>query len=249
MTITIIHVEVKQIVEEEVLHYKEVTKSDNTLAKGKTKIKTQGENGLQKNTIEVTYKNGVEVSRKTVSEEIVKKPVDKVTLVGTYVAPAKKPSTGSGGSGSKPSSGGNSNSGGSSSKPDYSTDDSGKLTKVPSTSEIHSAGSLYEHKKAPAPASSIIKKTMVMNSITAYTHTGNRTATGVWPKMGTIAADPKQIPYGTKIYVPGYGYGRIEDTGSNRHDADYYCIDLFMETKSECTTWGRKRNWKIYILG
>ncbi|MEG2213524.1 MAG: G5 domain-containing protein, partial [Clostridiales bacterium] len=36
---------------------------------------------------------------------------------------------------------------------------------------------------------------------TAYTATGNRTATGTWPKVGTIAVDPKYIPLGTKVYI------------------------------------------------
>ena len=54
--------------------------------------------------------------------------------------------------------------------------------------------------------------------------------------------------YKRQLYIPGYGYGRVEDTGSNKHDAGTYCLDLFMETKQECKTWGVKRNVKIYIL-
>lgn len=101
--------------------------------------------------------------------------------------------------------------------------------------------------KKPAPDESIIAKTVVINHITAYTHTGNRTATGTWPKIGTIAADPKRFPYGTKVYVPGYGYGRIEDTGGFRDEARTV-FDLFMDTKSDCIRWGRHRNVKVYIL-
>ena len=48
---------------------------------------------------------------------------------------------------------------------------------------------------------------------TGYTHTGSRTATGTYPRRGTIAVDPDVIPLGTKLYVPGYGYGVAEDTG------------------------------------
>lgn len=242
MSINVIEVETKTITEQETLYYKELTKNDSSLAKGKTKLQTAGKNGVQENTIEITYKNGVEISRKTVSEKVISEPVDQVTLVGTYEAPkaTPKPSTSKPSSTKKPSTSGDS-------KPSYSTDDDGKLTSVPSVNEIHS-GTLYEHKNVPAPASSIIKKTLVINRMTAYTHTGNRTATGTWPKIGTVAADPKQIPYGTKLYIPGYGYGRVEDTGSNKHDAGTYCLDLFMETKQECMNWGVKRNVKIYIL-
>ncbi len=79
---------------------------------------------------------------------------------------------------------------------------------------------------------------------TAYTHTGNRTATGVYPKRGTVAVDPKVIPYGTRLYIPGYGVGVAQDTGGsivgNR-------IDLFYETSREAYAWGMRRV-TIYIL-
>lgn len=40
-----------------------------------------------------------------------------------------------------------------------------------------------------------------------------RTYTGTPVKQGTIAVDPRAIPLGTRIYVPGYGFGRAEDVG------------------------------------
>ena len=117
---------------------------------------------------------------------------------------------------------------------------------MPSVDEIHQ-GNLYEHGQAAPPASSIIAKTTVIDKITAYTHTGNATSTGTYPRIGTIAADPKRFPYGTKVYVPGYGYGRIEDTGGFR-DKDYTQFDLFMDTEKDCRNWGVKKSWKVYIL-
>jgi len=244
MSINVIDVEVKTVTEKETLYYKETTKNDSELAKGKTRVATKGVNGVQENTIRIVYKNGVEVSRTIVEEKVVKAPVDEVVLIGTYVEP-KKDTGGKPASPSKP--GSTSKPGSSDTGKNNSKDDEGKLTTVPSVSQIHS-GTLYEHKNVPPPASSIIKKTLVIDKVTAYTHTGNRTATGTWPKIGTIAADPKQISYGTKLYIPGYGYGRVEDTGSNRHAAGTYCLDLFMETRSECLKWGRKTNLKVYIL-
>lgn len=65
--------------------------------------------------------------------------------------------------------------------------------------------------------------------------------------MGTIAVNPKQIPYGTRLYVEGYGYGVAEDTGAFRH-TDRFQIDLFMDTVKECLRWGRKRNVKVFVL-
>lgn len=58
-----------------------------------------------------------------------------------------------------------------------------------------------------------VSRTMVMEA-SAYTHTGNRTATGVYPQVGIIAVDPKVIPLGTRLWVEGYGYGIAGDTGS-----------------------------------
>ncbi len=81
-------------------------------------------------------------------------------------------------------------------------------------------------------------------SATAYTHTGNRTRTGTWPKVGTIAVDPRVIPLGTRLYVEGYGYGVAEDTGGAIKGNK---IDLFMETTSACYNWGR-RSVTVYIL-
>jgi 3D (Asp-Asp-Asp) domain-containing protein len=39
------------------------------------------------------------------------------------------------------------------------------------------------------------------------------TATGIKAERGIIAVDPRAIPMHTNMYVPGYGFGRAEDTG------------------------------------
>lgn len=72
---------------------------------------------------------------------------------------------------------------------------------------------------------------------TAYTYTGNNTATGVKPREGLIAVDPKVIAMGSQVYVEGYGYAIAADTGGeikgNR-------IDVFFGTLRQCIDWGRK---------
>jgi len=73
---------------------------------------------------------------------------------------------------------------------------------------------------------------------TAYTHTGHRTATGTWPSRGTIAVDPRVIPLGSKLHVEGYGEGIAEDTGGAIQGE---IIDLYMESREECITWGRRQ--------
>lgn len=55
----------------------------------------------------------------------------------------------------------------------------------------------------------------------------NITATGKKLVKGIVGIDPKLIPYGTRLYVPGYGYGEAADTGAPR--ANRYWIDLGYE--------------------
>ncbi len=79
---------------------------------------------------------------------------------------------------------------------------------------------------------------------TAYA-TGTITATGTKPKGGTIAVDPKVIPYGTKVYIPKFNMTfTAEDCGGAIKGNK---IDIFMGSKTEAYSWGR-RTIDIYIL-
>ncbi|MFC0395733.1 3D domain-containing protein [Paenibacillus mendelii] len=56
--------------------------------------------------------------------------------------------------------------------------------------------------------------------------------------VSTIAADPKVFPIGTLLYVPGYGYAVVADTGSKIKGKK---IDLYFETKKQVyKQWGKK---------
>ena len=73
-------------------------------------------------------------------------------------------------------------------------------------------------------------------------HNGDptRTATGTYPEVGTVAVNPKVIPYGTKLYIEGYGWGVAEDTGGAiRARTDL--IDLFFLTRDEAIKWGVRK--------
>lgn len=63
------------------------------------------------------------------------------------------------------------------------------------------------------------------------------TASGTRARTGTIAADTSRYPFGTTMYVPGYGYGRVEDTGG---DIKGNHIDLFFDEHKDALRWGRK---------
>jgi uncharacterized protein YabE (DUF348 family)/3D (Asp-Asp-Asp) domain-containing protein len=80
------------------------------------------------------------------------------------------------------------------------------------------------------------------------------TSTGNYPRVasgnnyGTVAADPNVLPYGTMLYIPGYGYGRVEDTGGFIHwPGGSNVIDLFMSNADVGYAWGR-RNVTVYVL-
>jgi uncharacterized protein YabE (DUF348 family) len=71
---------------EEKINYKERTEPDDTLLAGQKKTKQVGEFGKKITVYEVKFKDGKEVERIKVSEEVVKQPVDRITLVGTKVS-------------------------------------------------------------------------------------------------------------------------------------------------------------------
>lgn len=71
------------------------------------------------------------------------------------------------------------------------------------------------------------------------------TATGQKPKWGTIAVDPKVIPYGTKVYIPYFNRTFVaNDCGGAIKGTK---IDIFMNSSKECYKFGR-RNIEIIVL-
>lgn len=60
----------------------------------------------------------------------------------------------------------------------------------------------------------------------------------------TIAVDPKVIPYGTKLFVEGYGFATAADTGSAIRGN---WIDVFFNTYKEACNWSVKYV-NVYIL-
>lgn len=65
------------------------------------------------------------------------------------------------------------------------------------------------------------------------------TASGTKAKKGTIAADTRYFPFGTVMFVPGYGVGKVEDRGGAIQGAAR--IDLFFKTHQQALEWGRRR--------
>ena len=72
-------------------------------------------------------------------------------------------------------------------------------------------------------------------TVTAYTHSGNPTASGVWPAVGMAAAD--HLPFGTKVFLPDGTMVEITDRfGGNYKDK----LDLFRDTEDACWKFGKQ---------
>lgn len=90
---------------------------------------------------------------------------------------------------------------------------------------------------------------------TAYTQTDpgcdGITATGTNVRRGTVAVDPRFIPYGTRMFIQNvsgsyiYGIAVAEDCGG---DIKGDRMDLYLPTYEECRAFGR-RVCTVYFLG
>lgn len=133
-------------------------------------------------------------------------------------------------------------------------------TKQSTNTNTTTAQKVYgAHEKQQLPPPPPRRKVVVSRSryitleITAYTWTGNRTASGRWPKRGrTIAVNPDRIPLGSVVWIDGIGKRIAEDIippASIRKGAD---IDIYFgrgeDAVQDALKWGRRKKWKAWIL-
>jgi 3D (Asp-Asp-Asp) domain-containing protein len=72
---------------------------------------------------------------------------------------------------------------------------------------------------------------------TAYCDHG-RTASGALAGRGTVAVDPRIIPMGSRLWIPGYGLARAKDTGGAIKGRR---IDVWIPLCRDAVRWGRRR--------
>ena len=81
---------------------------------------------------------------------------------------------------------------------------------------------------------------VVTLNASAYTHSGNPTASGVMPMVGHCAVDRingQYVPFGTKIYTADGRTLVVTDRfGGNYNNR----LDIFMASESECWQFGRQ---------
>ncbi|MGH3010563.1 MAG: 3D domain-containing protein [Gaiellaceae bacterium] len=91
-------------------------------------------------------------------------------------------------------------------------------------------------KPQPEPSDRKSGGEQMLVEATAYCLTGT-TASGLPTSWGTVAVDTSIIPFGTKMYIPGYGDGVAADTGSAIVGR---IIDVWFPTCAQARAWGRK---------
>ena len=69
----------------------------------------------------------------------------------------------------------------------------------------------------------------------AYTWSGNRTASGVYPQVGHCAAD--HLPFGAKVHLPDGRVLTVTDRFGGGYDNR---LDIFMASEAECWQFGRQ---------
>ncbi len=135
-----------------------------------------------------------------------------------------------------------------------------KITKN-AVNKIVLKGSAYGTPLSPAPGGiQLNSKNQPVNYKTVYTAksctayaTGKRGASGMRLGVGTIAVNPKVIPYGTKLWITSadgkfvYGYAIAADTGSFANGNKTFA-DLYFGSYKEACQFGR-RNLNIYVIG
>jgi len=170
---------------------------DPSLARGTTRVVTEGTAGLALRVFRTIVTDGVEGAPILIAEETVSRPVTRVIAVGTA-----------------------------------------------SSARLIAAGNMRSMAGKPAPRGGRKMRVETTGYAPGSGGADHRTATGAAAVRGVIAVDPKVIPLGTHVYVPGYGYAVAADTGGA---IDGKRIDLCFGSYAEAIAWGR-RSVTIIIL-
>ena len=239
LQVEIIHRGTEVLTQDEVIPFETVYYEDETLAPDEEVILVQGKDGMIHRETEISYENGNEISRKTLSESTTSAMVKQVVLCGINRIIMEQPeekepvrsSSSSSGSGSSDSSGSSSSSG-SSGGSGSSNGSGGVLTTA--------SGETYYYSK------------VLTCTATAYSCEGyvGHTYSGTVARVGAIAVDPSVIPLGTELYIVTndgryiYGYCVAEDIGGSIKGNK---VDLYFDTITECWRFG-VRTCTVYVL-
>lgn len=196
-----------------------------SLKKGATKLKN-GKNGLKTVTYQYKLVDGEIVDTQIIDETITLEPVSAVKTVGTKVTATSASTSAAATAASS-----------------YIANKSKYVSTLTPSTDI-----ALDSKGVP-----VSYKKKITGLASAYTWTGNKTATGKTPQPGYIAVNTKIIPLHTKLFIRSsdgkywYGYAVAEDTGGFAKTTNRV-VDLYFSTRQQCVNFG-VRNVEIYVLG
>ena len=218
MTITALDVFVRVVKEEAEVPFETVEEEDPTLAEGQRRTVREGVSGSAIRIYEILVVGETETRRTVKAEEILIEPVDRVVRVGTRAPVAQQPVA--------------------------------KQPTAPARAKTPAPVQGGASPSASAPA----EGTKLKVTSTAYTpwdpgcggvgvinrKIANLKLPDGW---GIVAVDPRVIPLGTKLYVPGYGYAIAGDTGGaikgDKIDVCYWSGGE-SAAKAAARRWGRR---------
>ena len=105
------------------------------------------------------------------------------------------------------------------------------------------------HLDHPAPRLTRMVNLGYLFRLTSYTAgdpiqgTGRHTSLGNTAGYGDVAVDPRIIPLGTRLYIPGYGYATATDTGGavRGHHADLcFGVGRYTSAYHHALRWGTR---------
>ena len=220
---------------------------DDTLPLGTQVVVSEGKNGETICTAEVTYRNGVQISRNVVKQILSRQATPRIVAIGTGDPVDSIDFT--------QFTVGDTDSEEYIPEDVYESEDEADTGNNEAVEDEDVTYPLIGENTITTASGEVLTytHTMVVEA-TAYTKTDagcdDWTATGTLARYGAIAVDPSVIPYGTRMYIVSndgqviYGYATAEDCGGAINGTR---VDLYYDTYDECIQFGR-RDCTIYFL-
>lgn len=230
--VNVIRVTVGELPGKVSIPYNTIEQENPNLTVGTRQVTQAGVNGSKTIVERVLFENNEEVLRVTSSEIVSKEAVDEIVQVGTKAVEVKPVET----------------------APVVAAETT-QTTPAPVETPV-------ETKPVETPAPVTPTESNVTNNntqttgipegavkmtlnCTAYTATGNATASGVMPQANHTIAAWSGLPFGTKVYIPALNTTfTVEDRGGAVTQG---IIDIYMDSYEECIQFGRQ-NLEAYVV-
>ena len=227
--------------EQQEIPFETVYTDSDELYEGEEAVKTEGSNGLSQKEIKVYYREGAEISREEISSTVISQPINAEILKGTKQRQTESEPEQSQSVSASPVAAA------------VNTSDSGVTTSAEVNDRLVSPLKTADTIEVDENGRPLHYSKCITAVATAYSpEDGNITATGEPAQLGYIAVNPRQIPYGTVMYIRAsdgsyiYGVAKAADTGGFISNSTVK-VDLFFWDGSSAMDFGR-RNVEIYFL-